>query len=144
MTGFSGTCRSASVLMALLMAVLMTVAGDALADAAVIDSAELAALPQERLILDVRTEGEFSRGHIKDAVNLNIHDPDFRANVAELDRDQPYVVHCGINSENGRAAQAMAIMSELGFTNVKGLSGGYNAWSTSGRPVQLGSPAADE
>lgn len=91
-----------------------------------------------RVILDVRTIGEFRRGHIQDAVNIDVSTDSFTDKVALLDRDKTYVVHCAINPEAGRGDSAISVMQSLGFKNVKSLKGGYNAWSTSGRPVTMG------
>ncbi|TWU38261.1 molybdopterin-synthase adenylyltransferase MoeB [Novipirellula artificiosorum] len=44
----------------------------------------------------------------------------------ELDRDTPIIVHCKSGS---RSAQAVSILFDLGFTDVKNLAGGLDAWS---------------
>jgi glutamate/tyrosine decarboxylase-like PLP-dependent enzyme len=45
-------------------------------------------------IVDVRTQEEFSEGHLKDARNIDISEPTFEAELAKLDKTQPVLVHC--------------------------------------------------
>lgn len=92
----------------------------------------------DRVILDVRTILEFRRGHIEDAINIDVNSDTFSNKVAQLDRDKTYVVHCAVNPDAGRSDNAIAVMHSLGFDKVQSLRGGYNAWSTSGRPVTMG------
>ncbi|MDE6368037.1 MAG: rhodanese-like domain-containing protein, partial [Muribaculaceae bacterium] len=45
--------------------------------------------------LDVRTPDEFSEGHIKDAININVFDDDFLDEATkELDKSRPVAVYC--------------------------------------------------
>lgn len=86
-----------------------------------------AATDAAAVLLDVRTPEEFAAGHIDGAVNINIAAPDFAAQVGKLDKDATYLVHCSKNVENGRSAQALAIMAQLGFTELRNVVGGYAA-----------------
>lgn len=76
-------------------------------------------------ILDVRTPDEFSAGHIAGAKNLNFYDGDFQSKLQQLDKSQPYLVHC---ASGRRSAQAGAVMNRLGFKSVYDLAGGMKAW----------------
>lgn len=89
---------------------------------------ELISKDDNTLVLDVRTPQEFAAGHLKGAINVNIYDMDFADQVAELDREKTYVVHCAKNVENGRSSKSMAIMQELGFNDLINMEGGYVAW----------------
>ena len=40
------------------------------------------------VVLDIRTEAEFSEGHLKDAVNIDFKGADFRKNLEKLDRGE--------------------------------------------------------
>ena len=75
--------------------------------------------PESVLILDVRSEAEFTRGHVPGAVNLS-HDR-LAARLEELDaaRDQPIVVYC----ESGRRAGLAAdVLLEAGFSDIRHLT----------------------
>jgi rhodanese-related sulfurtransferase len=84
------------------------------------------------VILDVRTPGEFARGHLKGAINLDFHGKDFQAQLGHLDKRRSYLVHCAVG---GRSARACKLMSELGFKSVYDLKGGIKAWEKAGNPV---------
>lgn len=87
------------------------------------------------VVLDVRTAKEFIKGHIEGAVNINIYNRQFTQQVAQLDHNQTYIVHCAVNPRKGRADKSIRIMNELGFKNVYSLDGGINAWQKSGLPI---------
>jgi rhodanese-related sulfurtransferase len=76
-------------------------------------------------LIDVRTEGEFSKGHIKDAKNINLNGDDFKKKITELDKTKAVYVYC---QAGGRSASAAKIMSDMGFVKVYDLSGGYSNW----------------
>lgn len=83
-------------------------------------------------LLDVRTPEEWSEGIIEDATLANIYDADFDSKLAKLDKSKPVAVYC---KSGGRSGQAMAKMSELGFTEVYNLKGGIGAWNSAKRPT---------
>ena len=87
------------------------------------------------VVLDVRTPDEYKNGHLKDAVNINLYDPNFRTKLAQLDKSKMYVVHCAAGLQNGRSRKATAVMDSLGFQQVKHLNGGFNAWQQADLPV---------
>lgn len=79
----------------------------------------------EAQLVDVRTPGEVSRGKIGDAVNINVHDADFKTQLSKLDKNKPVLVYCAAGS---RSAKAVSIMKGMGFSEIHELKGGYNAW----------------
>ena len=84
------------------------------------------------IIVDVRTQGEYSAGHVAGATMIDIYLPDFQSKVSALDRNKKYLVYCmtGI-----RSAQAVKTMKDLGFREVYDLGGGINQWTSSGYPL---------
>ncbi|MBK7681623.1 MAG: thioredoxin [Bacteroidetes bacterium] len=84
------------------------------------------------IILDVRTPEEFAAGHVKGAVNLNIHDAAFKSGLEKLDKSKPVLVYCKSGS---RSADASAQMKEMGFSEVYNFGGGMLAWSNAEKPV---------
>ena len=101
----------------------------------VISASDLVKHDENTIILDVRTPREYTAGHIDGALNINIAEDSFASQVAELDRDMTYIVHCATNVENGRTTQSLAIMQDLGFTKLMNLEGGIVAWEKSGQPM---------
>ncbi|MCO8128001.1 rhodanese-like domain-containing protein [Acidimicrobiia bacterium EGI L10123] len=110
-------------------------AADAGAGVRVVSPAEAAALldaDPAPAVIDVRTPEEFEAGHLEGAVLIDVTSPDFEAQVAELDRDQPYVLYC---RSGNRSVTARQVMSDLGFTDVADIGGGITAWVAEGQPV---------
>jgi rhodanese-related sulfurtransferase len=81
----------------------------------------------ELVVLDVRTPGEYARGHLEDAININFWDKGFTDSVAKLDKSRTYLVYC---SSGVRSRGAMKKMRSLGFGRVYNLRGGMIAWRT--------------
>jgi rhodanese-related sulfurtransferase len=81
-------------------------------------------------LIDVRTEGEVSRGVINGAIHIPLHMLPLRA--ADIPQDKPVVIYC---NSGGRSAQACAFMAAKGFENMHNLSGGIMAWARSGKPL---------
>lgn len=101
-----------------------------------IDAAELAGRldgPDAPLILDVRTPGEFSAGHIPGALNIP-HD-ELAERLAELDgsRQREIVVHC---KSGRRASLAEELLASAGFENLRDLNGHMQAWEAAQLPVE--------
>ncbi len=95
--------------------------------AQVIDSA-----PEDLVVLDVRTPEEFGQGHLAQAVNLDFYDPGFGDDLANLDKDVPYVLYC---RSGNRSASVAGMMEDLGFAEVYELGGGILAWVEADLPV---------
>ncbi|NTW11680.1 MAG: hypothetical protein HGA30_00040 [Anaerolineales bacterium] len=83
-------------------------------------------------IMDVRTADEFKAGFIEGAVNIAIND--VPANLAQLPADKaaPIVVLC---QSGHRGSIVMMYLRMLGYTNVRNLGGGMNAWTGAELPV---------
>lgn len=76
------------------------------------------------VVLDVRTPGEFSGGHIPGAVNVD-YSSGFETEVGKLDKSKTYLVYCQVGGRSGKATRYMV---QNGFTQVYNLSGGMSAW----------------
>ncbi|KAA1262214.1 Coenzyme A disulfide reductase [Rubripirellula obstinata] len=76
----------------------------------------------ERFLLDVRSEGEFSDGHIPDATNIPLES--LREHLAELPSDQPIAAYCKVGQ---RGYVATRILRQNGF-DAANVSGGYTSW----------------
>jgi molybdopterin/thiamine biosynthesis adenylyltransferase/rhodanese-related sulfurtransferase len=80
---------------------------------------QLLAAPAPPLLLDVRGPVEHARRHLPGAVLLPL--PQLAARAAEVPRQGPVVVYC---QSGVRSAQAVALLQNLGYDNVRTLSGG--------------------
>ena len=76
-------------------------------------------------LLDVRTAGEVANGAIEGSVNIDFNGPNFKEEVAKLDKSKPVYVYC---AAGGRSGQAMNMMKDMGFSEVYNLVGGYGNW----------------
>jgi rhodanese-related sulfurtransferase len=83
------------------------------------------------VVLDVRTEKEWSAGHIAGSRNFPLNH--LRERLAEVPQDRPVVVHC----EGGyRSAIAASVLAGGGVKNVLDLVGGFKAWTASKLPAK--------
>jgi len=84
-------------------------------------------------VLDVRTEAEKTAdGYIEGSIFIPVND--LAANLAQLpaDKTAPIVVTC---KSGHRGGMAMMYLNFLGYTNVRNLGGGMNAWVAAELPV---------
>ena len=60
-------------------------------------------------------------------------DPAHPYHVEGLDPDKRVILHC---ASGGRSALAAETLSEMGYTNVAHMDGGFTAWSEAGKPTE--------
>jgi len=84
-------------------------------------------------VLDIRTPGEYSQGHLHGATNIDFTAHAFERRVAALDRDRTYLLHCAVG---GRSARCLATLEKLQFKSILHLEGGIRAWRSAGQPVE--------
>jgi len=84
------------------------------------------------VVLDVRTPGEFSQGHIQGAMNIDVEASTFDSEIAKLDKTKTYAVYC---HSGRRSAIATATMAKVGFTHIFNLENGLSDWLSQGMPV---------
>ncbi len=81
--------------------------------------AELAG-PKPPLVVDVRTLGEWGKGHLTGALHLPVDDVRFE--LAQLPRDRRLVLHC---RSGFRAHLALRTLLENGYKEVANVTGGW-------------------
>lgn len=86
------------------------------------------------IVLDVRTPGEFSQGHIQGAMNIDVEASTFDSEIAKLDKTKTYAVYCHSGNRSGVATQAMA---KAGFTHMFNLENGISDWMAQGMPTVM-------
>ena len=72
------------------------------------------------IIVDVREQGEFKRGHIKGAINIPLSE--IRERINEIPQDKPVYIHCRTGQ---RSYNAVLALQNLGFHNVYNISGSF-------------------
>ena len=83
-------------------------------------------------LLDVRTKGEFQRGHIENSLLADWNDrEEFVRRTSFLDKNKPVYVYCAAGP---RSTAASAYLRENGFTNVVELKGGFTSWRKNDLP----------
>jgi rhodanese-related sulfurtransferase len=83
-------------------------------------------------VIDVRTVEEFADGHVTGAVNLDLENGAFLAELADLDKNVGYALYC---RSGRRSAIAAELMATAGFTEVHNLGALESAAQTLGLPI---------
>jgi len=84
-----------------------------------------------RVVIDVRGPDEVAEGAIVGATMLDFNAGEFQAKIGDYDRNAAYLVYC---RSGNRSGQAVAIMRELGFTDVID-AGAYVDLAAAGAPT---------
>lgn len=88
----------------------------------------------EKLVLiDVREESEWARGHLPGAIHLGkgIIERDIEQRLP--DAGTKVVLYCG---GGFRSALAADNLQKMGYTNVESMDGGWRGWLDAGLPTQ--------
>lgn len=81
-----------------------------------------AAAAKNHVVLDVRSAGEFARGAIAGAVNIDVDSLRAENGLLPADKSQPVYLYCEVGMRGYLAAN---ILRERGYTNLYNLSGGF-------------------
>jgi rhodanese-related sulfurtransferase len=76
-------------------------------------------------LIDVREKDEWNKGHIEGAIHIPRGVLEFKIGSVAPQMDAPLVVQC---ASGGRAALCGQALRKMGYTNVKNLEGGYDAY----------------
>ncbi len=87
----------------------------------------------EALLLDVREEEEWRRGHVEEAERIYVGH--LKDEAGRLPRDRPIITTCGWGGRGGLGA---SILKRMGFKEVYNLLGGMRAWKSLGYPMATG------
>jgi hydroxyacylglutathione hydrolase len=82
------------------------------------------------MVLDVRKPGEWKAGHLKDATFLPLDG--FPENLKSLDKETPYLIHCG---GGYRSMTAISIMKLNGFEMLINVYEGFGAMQRLGLEI---------
>lgn len=84
------------------------------------------------IILDVRTEQEYSRGHIENATLISTSDPKFVEKVSLLQKEKPLYIYCLTGSRSYAVAN---YLSKNGYSKIYNLRRGLMEWQSSNYPI---------
>jgi rhodanese-related sulfurtransferase len=82
------------------------------------------------VVLDVREPDEYEQGALPGAVHIPRGHLESQIENKVVDRDAPVVVYCAGGT---RSAFAADTLSQLGYTDVVSVVGGFNKWKNEGR-----------
>lgn len=85
-------------------------------------------------LLDVRTPYEFVTGFIPEATNIPLHAMSESIAQGLVTKDKPIIVYDRVGNRSEIAAQSLL---DAGFSDVKSLTGGIEAWKESGGELEL-------
>lgn len=93
----------------------------------VLNAQDFAAKLKERkgVLIDVRSPQEFKAGHIKKAINIDFRSPSFTSGFTKYKKDQPIFLYCRSGMRSMLGARKL---SQMGFTEIYDLKGGYLKW----------------
>jgi sulfur-carrier protein adenylyltransferase/sulfurtransferase len=83
------------------------------------------------VLLDVREADEYEQGAIPGALHLPRGQLEFQVEGRIPDKSAPVVVYCAAGV---RSAFAAKTLTDLGYSDVVSLVGGFNRWKDEGRP----------
>ena len=92
-----------------------------------IPSVEVAKLPGDAYLLDVREVDEWQAGHAPDAVHIPLSRLGARAEEVPTDRDVYVICRSG-----KRSAQVVKALNDAGW-RMSNVDGGMHAWEAAGR-----------
>lgn len=83
-------------------------------------------------VIDVRGAEEFNQGHLPNTINIPRGVLEFQIADNVSQKITPILIY---SNTGKRAALAAQTLHQLGYQNVKSISGGLDAWKACGMPV---------
>ena len=88
---------------------------------------------ENAIVVDVRNESEFKKGHILNSKLLPLSKlKNNELGNLEKDKDTPIIVVCNTGMTSTQACQ---MLQKSGFTNVHNLQGGITQWQSANLPL---------
>jgi rhodanese-related sulfurtransferase len=85
------------------------------------------------LLVDVREDNEWERGHARGAVHMGRGVIERDIETAIPDHSAELILYCG---GGYRSALAADNLQRMGYTNVHSLAGGWHAWKEAGAEIE--------
>lgn len=83
-------------------------------------------------VIDVRSDVEYTKSHIKGARHIPAADILEKLKTAGGSKNDAILVYCNVGNQSARVCRAL---SKEGYTNIKNLKGGLTAWQEANLPV---------
>ncbi len=90
---------------------------------------------EDALVIDVREQHEWSKGHLANAKHIPIGDLQKYLQDLHKHKERHVICQCASGMRSLRAA---GILHRAGFSRVYSLKGGIQAWRSAGLPVHKG------
>ena len=87
---------------------------------------------EDAIVVDVREQQEFTRGHIPNSRHIPLDQFDKRADELDRFKNRPIIVNC---QSGNRSYSACGTLRKRGFEKVFNLQGGVAAWEQAGLPL---------
>ena len=94
-----------------------------------VTAAQVAREASSRTLIDVRERSEFEEGHIPGAFHLSKGFIEVQIEDRVPDKGTPITLYCAGGTRSLLAARAL---HELGYNDVRSMSGGFNGWKQAG------------
>jgi rhodanese-related sulfurtransferase len=94
----------------------------------------VAAIQTCDMLIDVREADEYAAGHLPGAIHMSRGMLEFKmaGNPKMQARDLNIVLYC---KTSGRAALSAKSLADMGYTHVRSIAGGVDAWVAAGQEV---------
>jgi len=89
----------------------------------------------DAIVIDLRSNEAFSRGHIVNSRNVPMDELESRMDKLASLKSKPLITVCDAGMTSTKAADTLR---KSGFESVYGLKGGMSGWSQAGLPVVTG------
>ncbi len=87
---------------------------------------------KDAVVVDVRSQADFNKGHIINAINIPSNGFADQLNVLEKHKEKPIIIYC---ASGATSSQACNTLRKAGFEQVYNLSGGLMAWLNASLPT---------
>ena len=123
-----------SLFVAILALLLWNIFGSAMSGLAQVGPAEVTRLlnHEKALLLDLRTNADYSSGHILNARNIPAAELESRQKELQKHKSGPIIL-CGNRDADG--VKAGRVLKFAGFEKIYSLKGGLEAWRNANLPV---------
>lgn len=81
------------------------------------------------ILLDTRSKGEYTRGHIDGSQLIDLQDPSVSKTLLALPKDKPIYMYC---YSGARSMSIASFLTQNGYTKIYNLQRGLTDWSNNG------------
>lgn len=123
-----------SLFVAILAILIWNLFGTAVGGIGQVPPSELTRLinRENAMVIDVRSQAEFSNGHILNARNIPEGELQSRQKDLEKHKSNPMVTCCGSGAVSQKSAR---VLKAMGFDKIFVLKGGLHAWQSANLPL---------